>query len=272
MKKYILSIVILGGSSFHFAVAADLFVDAKPRQFTMADKLEVDATIGGYPIWTGEGKWRISDLIRSDSTGRADPVPLGDVRLFQTEGKSWVAAMEVKSNLRAGSGYWTGEPCKRDDMLFKLQMGAGREDNCLTINHITHYMSSPEGKALELYALFKEQGIDLPPTVLLMQFTRNGLSQKTLTYWIWVNPELAGFARESEPEWGRNPWNKTMSFKDPAKKHYIDALSVWATNFASHMDDALKQKSDAFAGIPSWRTITEGLPKLEAVKAKVTLD
>lgn len=45
----------------------------------------------------------------------------------------------------------------------------------VAINHITRYMSNPAGKLGELYALLKEQGMDIPPTVLLMQFTRNGL-------------------------------------------------------------------------------------------------
>jgi hypothetical protein len=254
------------------ACSAELFPNSNPRPFTLAEKLEGDATIGGYPIWQGEGKWRIVDLIRTDSTGSAASIPLGTARFFQSEGKQWIAAMEVKSNLQSGSGFWLGEPCKRDDMLFKFQLAAGREDNCVTINHITHYMSNPGGKAAELYALLKEQGVDIPPTVLQIQLTRNGLSQRTLYYSIWINPELAGFPRESEPEWGRNPWNKTMSFKDAAKKQYIDALTTWATTFVKQMDDGLRQKPDAFAQIPSWRSIMDGVVKVESSKPTVTLD
>jgi hypothetical protein len=258
--------------SAQWICAAELFPSNNPRHFTLAEKLETDATIGGYPIWQGEGKWRIVDLIRTDSTGSAASIPLGTARFFQSEGKQWIAAMEVKSNLQSGSGYWLGEPCKREDMLFKLQLAGGREDNCVTINHITRYMNNPGGKAAELYALLKEQGVDLPPTVLQVQLTRNGLSQRTLYYSIWINPELAGFARESEPEWGRNPWNKTMSFSDSAKKQYIDALSAWATTFVKQMDDGLRQKPDAFVRIPSWRSVMDGVVKAESTKPKVTLD
>lgn len=252
--------------------AAELFPNNNPRPFSLADKLEADATIGGYPIWQGEGKWRIVDLERSDSTGSAASVPLGLARFFQSEGKQFIAAMDVRSNLQSGSGYWMGEPCKRDDMLFKMQLAAGREDNCVTINHYTRFMGNPGGKISALYALLKEQGVDVPPTVLQIQFTRNGYSQRTLYYSLWINPEVAGFAREAEGEWGRNPWNKTMSFNDPAKKQYIDALSTWATTFVKQMDDALRQKPDAFAHIPSWRTINAGMVKVENTKPKVTLD
>jgi hypothetical protein len=252
--------------------AAELFPKNSPRPYELADKLEPDATMGGYPIWAGEGKWRLFELTRSDSTGGASSVPLGAARFFQTEGKNFVAAMEVRSNLQNGSGFWLGEPCKRDDMLFKSQLAGGREDNCVTINHITRYMSNPGGKAAELYAMLKEQRVDVPPTVIQIAFTRNAQSSRTLTYILWINPELSGLPRETEPEWGRNPWNKTMSFKDPTKKQYIDALTAWAINFQKRMNDALDQKPDAFAGIPSWRNVLDGAVKPEQTKAKVDLD
>lgn len=246
-------VVVLG---FNVAHAGELFPDLQPRPFSLGDKLEADATIGGYPVWQGEGKWQLMDLVRSDSTSATTTVPIGTARFYQTEGKQWVASMEVLSNLQIGGNvYWTGEPCKRDNMLFKLQMAGGLQDNCVTINHITGFMGNPGGKLAELYALLKEQAVDIPPTVISVQWTRNATSARRLIITLWINPELAGFPRETEREWGRNPWNKTMSFKDPAKKQYIDALSEWATAIAKRMDDGLRQKPDAFAGVPSWRTI-----------------
>ena len=98
------------------AAAAELFPNDSPRQFALADKLEADATIGGYAVWNGEGKWRLSDLELTASTGSSESIPLGAARFFQTEGKNLVAVMEVRSNLRSGNGFWTGEPCKRDDI------------------------------------------------------------------------------------------------------------------------------------------------------------
>lgn len=254
------------------AGAAELFPNDSPRQFALADKLELDATIGGYAVWNGEGKWRIGDLERTTSTGGAEPIPLGAARFFQTEGKNLVAVMEVRSSLRGGSGFWNGEPCKREDMLFKLQLAGGREDNCLTINHIANYMSNPGGRAAEAYALFKEQGIEIPPTVIAITVTRNASSLRSLIYTLWINPEMVGFARESEPAWGRNPWNKTMSFNDPAKKQFIDQLIVWSKKFQTSVDLAINRKQDPYQGITSWRSGIEAAAKAEPVKAKVTLD
>lgn len=270
MKK--IFTLILSVLFTHVIFAGELFPDLKPRPFNLGDKLESDATIGGYAIWQGEGKWRIFELEKSQATGGGESTSLGMARFFQTEGKQWIAGMEIRSNLQSGKLYWPGDPCKREDMLFKLQLGSGREDNCVTINHIARYMSNPSGKFGELYALFKDQGIDIPPTVLRIQFTRNGQSSKMLHYMIDINPEAMGFQRESEPEWGRNPWNKTMSFNDPAKKQFIEALTAWATTFVKQMDDGLRQKPEAFTGIVSWRTIMNGVVKIDNTKPKVALD
>ena len=252
--------------------AADLFAGAnkQPRHFSIADKLEIDATTGGYPIWSGEGKWRLYELIRTESTRGT---PMGTVRMFQTENKKFVMGMEIYSNLSVGdSAYWTDDPCKRDDMLFKKQVAYGKEDNCVTINHITRFMSNPGGKGIELYAMFKEQGIEIPPTVLQIYLTRNGTSSRKLEYIIFVNPELVGFASENEGNWSRNTWNKSMAFNDPAKKQFIEGLTLWAINFQKKMDDGLNQKQDAFLSIPSWRAALDSKVKVDQVKPAITLD
>lgn len=270
--KFRVLIAFVAMFATQLASAAELFPNDSPRPFALADKLEADATIGGYAVWNSEGKWRLSDLELTTSTGGTEPIPLGAARFFQTEGKNLVAVLEVRSNLRSGNGFWTGEPCKRDDMLFKLQLAGGREDNCLTINHIASYMSNPGGKAAETYALLKEQGIEIPPTVIAITVTRNASSLRRLIYTLWVNPEVVGFARETEPNWGRNPWNKTMSFNDPAKKQFIDQLIAWSKKFQTGVDLALNRKQDPYQGITSWRSGVEIAAKPEAAKAKVTLD
>lgn len=258
---------------YGYAAAADLFDGTKPREFKLADPLELNATVGGYPIWNGEGKWRLYNLQRRDSTGSGPTVPIGDVGLFQTENKQLLAVMWISATLANANTRWLGEPCKRDDMLYKANIGRTIwEDNCLTINHVSAYGNDPKGKDIELYALFLEQGISPPPTILRVNFTRNGTNGNFLNIILSLNPEAMGFARETEISWGKNPWHKTMSFKDPSKKQFVDALSVWALKFAKQMDAALDKKADAFSTIPTWRSVLKELPKPEQVKSAVSLD
>lgn len=271
MKNLAVYFLLLCFSSF--SIAADLFDGKAPRPFKLADPLELNATVGGYPIWNSDGKWRIYNLARRDSTGSGPTIPIGDLGLFQTENKKFVAVMWISATLAEGNTRWLGEPCKREDMLYKASIGKTMwEDNCVTINHISAYGSDPKGPDAELYALFVEQGVSPPPTILQIKFTRNGTHGNFLNVTLSINPELMGFARETETAWGKNPWNKTMSFKDPAKKQFIDALGVWALQFAKQMDAALDKKPDAFASIPSWRAVLNEMPKPATIKSSVTLD
>lgn len=256
------------------AAAADVFDGAQPRPFKLADQLELDATIGGYPIWQGEKKWRLFDIVRRSSSGGASPVPLGDVRLFQTEGKKFVAVMTVSANLATGSASdWNDEPCKRDDLLFKASLGGKFSNvNCVTLNHITNYPGNPSGAGAELFSLMKEQGVETPPTVLQFTFTRYSSNLRRLSVVLNINPELAGFARADEPQWGRSPWHRSQAFNDPKKKQLLGDLGEWAVQFAKQMDMAFEKKSDAFASVPSWRSVIAAQLQADPIKPKVVLD
>ncbi len=240
----------------HTVFAGDLFKGDEPRQFKPGDMLETDATLGGYALWNGEKQWRLFALLRSNSTGTAQSVPLGQARVFQTEDKKLISVMQVSGNLSEGfASDWTDEPCKREDLLFKASLGgAFRDVNCVTINHITGFLNNPSDSWATLYSLLKEEGVDVPSTVLRLTFTRYSNNLRRLVVTLTINPELAGFQRETEA-WGRNPWHKTQAFKDPAKKQFIEALADWGTKFAKQMDVAFDKKADAFANIDTWRAI-----------------
>lgn len=256
------------------AIAADVFDGTQPRPFKLADPLELDATIGSYPIWQGEKKWRLYDIVRRDSSGMASPIPLGDVKIFQTEGKKFVAAMTVTANLATGSASdWNDEPCKRNDLLFKASLGGKFSNvNCVTLNHITNYPGNPGGRGAELFSLMKEQGVETPPTVLQFAFTRYASNQRRLSVTLYINPELAGFDRASEPQWGRSPWHSSQAFNEPKKKKFVEDLGVWALQFAKQMDMAFEKKSDAFTSVPSWRSVIAGQQLTDPLKPQVMLD
>ena len=244
----------------HSVLAADVFPGYAPRKFTPADPLEVDANIGGYPIWQGEKNWKLFALLPSNSTGTASPVPMGQARVFQTEDKKLISVMQVYANLSEGAASdWTDEPCKREDLLFKASLGgAFRDINCVTINHITGFLNNPGDSWATLYSLLKEEGVEVPPTVLRLTFTRYSSNLRRLVVTLTINPEVVGFQRETE-SWGRSPWHKTQAFKDPVKKQFIEALADWGTKFAKQMDVAFDKKADAFANIDSWRAIANPL-------------
>lgn len=253
--------------------AADVFDRYEPRNYSLADRLEADATIGGYPIWNGEGKWRLIEIKRHDSTGVAMSIPMGRVTLFQTENKQFVAAMDVIANLAQGTASdWTDEPCKREDLLFKSSLGGAFTNvNCVTINHLANYMRNPGGKIAEAIAEAKSQGVEIPPTVLLITATRYSSNNRWLQVKLVLNPEIDGFERASE-SWGLNPWHKSRYFKDPKKKAFIDNLGVWSVKFAKAMDQAFEKKTDAFSSISTWRASFQQTSSETPIEKKIILD
>ena len=270
--KFVLSLCIFAIAQL--AHATELFPSSAPRTFSLGEQLENDATIGSYPIWQGERKWRVYDLATRSSGGSAMPVPLADARFFQTEGGKLVAIMSVSANLaQANADDWVDDPCKRDDLLFKLSSGRSFKNvNCVTINHITGFPGNPNGAAANLYALLKENSIDIPPTVIQLVFTRYASNLRRLSVTLFVNPELVGIPRAAEVQWGRNPWHKSQSANDPDKTRFVDGLSAWAKQFAKQMDLAFDKNPDAFTAIPSWRAIPELNNQNGATKPKIKLD
>lgn len=270
--RFLLACVLLG--FLKLSTAGDVFNRKQPRHFTMAEQLEPHATIGGYPIWPGENKWRIWNITTHNSSGTADPVTIGVLSLFQTEGKKFIATMTVSANLDQGSSVgWSGELCKRIDMLYKINLGRDFwNENCLSINHITNFPGNPGGRAAELYALIMESGVEVPPTIIQVAFSRTGPNLRMYRVVLNINPELAGIARETETQWGRSRWHKSAYFRDADKKQLIDDLVKWATPFANQMEFAYQKRDDAFVSIPSWRSILEKQGTTFPAKPKMLLN
>jgi hypothetical protein len=254
------------------SIAGELFPDSKGRPYTIADTVEENLTIGGYPIWPGEKKWRILQIVDESSTGVI--VPMGRAVFFQTENKKMVHAMQVNANLQQkASSDWTDEPCKREDFLFKASLGGKfSRINCVSINHIVGYPGNVSGKDAEAFAFFKAEGVDIPPTVIRVTFTRYDNNMRRYVVTLNINPEIVGFPRENEIVWGQNPWHKSQSYGNSDKKRFIDALSVWSVEFAKQMDGAFNKEKSSLAQIQSWRVAVDAGIKVINEKPKLSLD
>lgn len=269
MKK-IIGLVVICLSQF--AIAAELFPNGKPQTMSIGDRIEPGSTIGGYPIWNGENKWRYFESAKLDTTGVV--VGFGRATVFQTENNQFVATMVVSGNLaQALSNDWTDEPCKRDDFLFKASLGGQFSNiNCVSINHIVGYPGDVKGKDAEAFAFFKEQGIDVPPSIVRVTFTRYSNNMRRYQVTLNINPEIVGFQRDTGNVWGQSTWHKSQAMNNPEKKKFINDLSVWATSFAKQMDAAFSKEPNAFSSIPSWRVGVDSTLKTNTPKAKVVLD
>lgn len=242
------------------AYAEELFPNNKPIPFEFGRPLAASDTIGGYPIWPADGKWRLMHLevienavVDPLSGAKVNRFPLGRAYLFQAEQQKLVSSMEVIANLaQASTDYWNVEPCKREDFLWKKALIDHFADlNCVSLNHVTGFHSYPLFKTY-LRKLWQES-IDLPPTVLAITVSRYTTNGRLLIVQVIINPEPYGFQRETGQVWAASPWHKEFALKDPKKKEFVDQLAKWGEAFAVRVGGpAIRKDAQAFSGLPSY--------------------
>ena len=244
------SIILTSANAF----AQELFVGRDPVSFSFLQKVQSSQSIGGYPIPKVGGDWGLVHLKTSYSTGMASGLPLGNSYMVDIRDNKFIASLEMQGNLEyMNMSDWVDEPCKRDNLIWKRSTGGQFKDiNCASINHYTKYFSSPTGDFQQYLAKFRQMGLEFPPTIIRIEFTRYANNGRRLVYKFSINPEMFGFERDAEPLWGTNSWYKDFSLKDPKKSEFIAALARWAEDVQNKMDVAFDKKLDAFSGITSF--------------------
>lgn len=150
--------------------------------------------------------------------------------------------------------WWSEEPCKRDNFLWKNATDKSFHDvNCVSINHTVGYMVNPGGEFDELLAQMKAQDIQFAPTVLRATFTRYTRGGRYLSYVVDLNPEHFGVERDDTVPWAANSWHKDRIHSDPKKVAVLDGIKRWATDVQKRMDAAFNKEADAFKNLKSIR-------------------
>jgi hypothetical protein len=206
-------------------------------------------TIGGYPILKVDEEMRALFSKVNYSTGVT--VPLGRVYLASQKEKKFAVAIDITGNLsQAPSSDWKDEPCKREDFLWKRSLGKDfRSVNCVSINHHVNYFVKPTGEFQQMLVWFNDQGIDVPPTVIRVAFTRYAPDTRRLVYLVDINPEHYGIARDATGVWGANGWHKNSISRDQKKVDFIENLKKWAIDVQDRMDNAFEKDARAFSNL-----------------------
>ena len=212
-------------------------------------KIAPGQTVGEYPILTLGNGWSLFNAKAGTTNvgGSMAYISAIDVR----DGK-FFAMLDMTANLNeANSSDWTDEPCKSTHFLYKKGEGF-RNINCATVNYTTSYFVNPKGDFQTYLARFRELKIEIPPTVVRIDFIRYSDRSRRLSYSVKLNPEAFGIERDPETVWGANSWNKAFIERDPKKVALIAGLSKWADAVRDKMDKAFDHKQDAFDSLPSF--------------------
>lgn len=266
--KTLLAVLFLTANAIG-ASAQDLFSGSEPVAFTRMQPVASGQHVRGYPIPSLGSPASLLHLASSSSTGTGSSVEIGRVYTVDIRERKFFGSMEMRANLsQSNMSDWVDEPCKRDDFIWKRSTGGKFSNiNCATINHITRFYQSPTGVFQEFYRQFKELGVDMPPTVLNVSFTRYSSGGKLLAYSFTVNPEYFGFDRDVEPVWGASSWHKQSSLKEPKKAEFLANLSRWAVDMQDRVDAAFEKKAGAFSGV---LPLTTYFPQFAAVNKPAT--
>jgi hypothetical protein len=254
--------------------AQDIFIKKNifSQHESVAEKLQIITqknTVGEYPIIKIGDEMRLIWTKVTYSTGTV--VPLGRAVIFTSKGKKVLHTLDMTANLaQANSSDWTDEPCKRDNFLWKRSLGGNFKDiNCASINHIVNHFVTPTGEFQQILVAAKDEGIEIPPTIIRVTFTRYTSSGRRLVYNVDVNPEQYGIDRDATTPWGSNGWYKDFIQRDPKKVDFLENLKKWATDVQDKMELAFNKDPMAFSSLkPIEEYMTEKKSKNSIDKEK----
>ncbi len=269
MKTFLL--VTLSSLIIYDASAQDLFArkSAFSQWESAVEKSQVVTernSVGGYPVLKVDEEMRALFSKVNYSTGVT--VPLGRVYLAAQKEKKFFAAIDITGNLaQAASPDWKDEPCKREDFLWKRSVGkAFTSVNCASINHHVNYFVKPTGEFQQMLVWFNDQGIEVPPTVIRVAFTRYAPDTRRLVYLVDINPEHYGIARDATGVWGANGWHKNSISRDQKKVDFVENLKKWAIDVQDRMDNAFEKDARAFSNLKTLNAYLQ--PASDHVKQK----
>lgn len=234
-------------------LSRELFDGRKATPHGFLDPLEERSTAGGYPIVPTGDQQQILHLEVTSSTGVGSGLPLGRAHIISARNSALSTAIDMQVNLEQDIyiGEPTDDPCKRDDFLWKRSTGGRfRDMNCASINYMVNFFKNPRGIFQQYLVYARENSLDIPPTVLYVEFSRFQTTGRTLRFKVYINPEQYGFARDNETVWGAATWHKSFIARDPAKVAFVEKLSRWATDVQNRIDKAFNKDRDAYAGLP----------------------
>ena len=112
MMKQAFAAAVLALSTAHI-FAADLFQDGKLRPINSGDLIVATDTIGGYPIFQDDGRWKFASGKESASTGGVSAIKMGSALLDYYQGTYLLARQSLFASLDVGgqNNFWTGSPC-----------------------------------------------------------------------------------------------------------------------------------------------------------------
>lgn len=216
------------------AGAEDLYDGTKQRSLNPGTSISSDSTIGGYPIYHGDKKWRFSSA--STTNPNQFGVSYGTVVLLSPENSKFFTQMTVTTNLNQSSKgfYFTNNPCEGEHLIkvysTSPQGGEGTSDDCMTVNP---YLATVGGKSITTLRLF---------------ISNRQSQSRNYTMTILVDPEVLGMGSTTVSD-----WSKDSIAANTQRTQFFEKISSWAKKMHSAVQTAIgySKPADSFKNVPS---------------------
>jgi len=216
-------------SSENSRSARELFVRNKVPEFPKGEAIYPEDTVGGYPIYGGNGVWRFDSAKVDWSTGRADSIPIGSIQMSLWEDGKFSAVLSISAALQSTrSSGWSGNPCSGEH-LFSRNKGRGSSDDCLIIDAVNVSVGPQQH------------------TLLAASTVESGSDGRLYTSTVLIDAEYLGF-----PATTASDWSKVSVQSDTAKSATFSKVVAWAEKYqdASGLLMDWSRPKDAFNAVP----------------------
>jgi hypothetical protein len=222
--------------------------------FTLAGKV-VPLPIGKFTL---AAAWEQGTRNQPSGNMLTTPSNIAEVVLVQTEGRNLRAVIWARANVDTARTRWTDEPCKRNDMLFKLDRTKSFNyfQDCVTVNHRVGFLRNPDARWAPVHEMLTSQGVVLP-VAIVMDASLTRIEQfQYLAVSYWINPAAFGFASDAALNWSTSSWHKSRIEKDSQKLAFAKALRDWAVELEPVIDQGFRGKAIPASVIPPLRLPT----------------
>ena len=150
---------------------------------------------------------------------------------------------------------WVGNPCKRDDTLYRgdLSAAVGSEsDNCLQVDYVLGtFGSRSQGIWKDTSAWLIEQQVQVPvPPLIVAHVTRTERWQLVSATYAF-NPRMHGCEVPRSTSRADSPWSKKSLADDPERVRFVDSVVEFGKAMQQHFDDLVTGRPSSIDKVPS---------------------
>ena len=179
------------------------------------------------------------------------------VLLVQIEPPRLRAAVVASAVLNPGTYRmtWVGNPCKRDDTLYRADLSGSvgsESDNCLLVDHtLGRFSPRSPGIWKDAATWLREQRVELPVAVLIAANVTRSERWQLVTASYAFNPRMYGCDAPRARTWAESPWHRKAVDGDPQRVRFVESVVGYGKAMQQHFDALVADRQSTIEKAPT---------------------